>query len=81
MKREEFIDETARDMGRAALFAWGNLVGAIVDTLRDADVPAPLIHGILDHIDDANRAVLKGSAQEAYLSLVAAIRRDIPGND
>ena len=65
----------------SAMLAWANLVGVIVDTMGAAGVPNLLMHSFLDQLDEANRAVLRGPAQEAYLATCAVHRANLPSND
>lgn len=75
------MDEEHAPFDGNAMFAWANLVGAIVDTLESARVPNALIHQFLDRIDDANAQSLRGSAREAYARTIAAHRESIASND
>ncbi|MDR6850333.1 hypothetical protein [Sphingomonas sp. BE137] len=65
----------------AAMFAWANLVGAIIDTMGAAGVPNLLIHSFLDQIEEANRACVPERAREAYLATTAVLRDGMPSND
>ena len=69
------------DFDTSAMFAWANLVGAIIDTMGAAGIPNLLIHSFLDQLDDANRTVLRGNAREAYLATCAVHRQNLPSND
>ena len=70
----EIIDQTARDMANAAFFAWGNLLGTIVDTMGQADVPESLIHDFLDRLCEANESVLREPYRQGYHSIVRVVR-------
>lgn len=70
----EFIDQQARDMSNAAFFAWGNLVGTIVDTMASAEIPEALIHDFLDRLCDANNEVLPENYRERYQTMLRVLR-------
>lgn len=61
--------------------AFGNLVAAIVDTLRDADVRNDVVRGFLDKLDRLNALTLFGQAGGVMSDIVDVIRETVPGND
>lgn len=75
-------DPLAQDMAKTALFAWGNLVATLVQTMREADVPNSLIHGVLDRLQDANNTVLSSKGGKDLLQeMVDGARAGLPSND
>lgn len=71
---DEVVDQVARDMASAAFFAWGNLLGTIVDTMGQANVPESLIHDFLDRLCEANESVLRDPYRGGYHSIVRVVR-------
>lgn len=66
---------------QAAMFAWANLVGVLIDAIAAAGVPNISIHRLLDDLDDANRSVLRDPARNAYLQATAVLREGFASND
>lgn len=74
-------DPIARDMAQTALVAWANLVGTLVATMREADVPTDLIHGVLDRIERANEATIAKPGRDFLRPLLETVRETLPSND
>lgn len=66
---------------QAALFAWANLVGALIDALRKAGAPNLLITDFLADLQDSNAKTLPEPGREAYLAVVDVLRHEWPSND
>lgn len=74
-------DKKARERAHNAMIAWANLVGSIVLTLREVDVPNDRIHSFLDKLEEANDMTLWGREAAFAESLIEVIRQIVPDND
>lgn len=74
-------DEKARRVGDITLMALANLMGAIVDTMQEADVPNDTIHHFLDRLQEMNELTLWGSPAKFIDGLIVVIKRTVPDND
>ena len=68
-------------MATDGMVAWANLVGAIVQTLKEAEAPNSFIHQLLDNLDEANASALSDRGQEFALDITGVFRLMVPGND
>lgn len=68
-------DRKARLAAQNVMCAWANLVGSIVEALKQADVPECYIHYFLDKLEAANEATLVGAEAEFAEGLIPIFRR------
>ena len=61
--------------------ALGNLIAAVVDTMRDADVPNSVVHAFLDNLDRLNELTLYGDVSSVMLDITEIVRSTVPDND
>lgn len=61
--------------------AIANLIAAITDTMRTAEVPGEIVHGFLDRLERMNAVTLWGTPAELLGDIVDVVRRTVPGND
>ena len=74
-------DIKAREKARLSIIAIANLVAAIVDTMRDMDMPNDIIHALLDKFDSLNEATVWGAPGDLLAEIVEIVRSTVPGND
>lgn len=74
-------DKKSRAMGYMTLSALGVSLGAIIDSLRAADVPNDVTHYFLNRLEDGFEGVLRGEARAIMLGLVIVLRGAVAGND
>lgn len=74
-------DKRARDEGRVTVMALANLIAAIVDTMREAEVGSDVIHAFLDRLEHLNAITLSGIAGAIMIDFVEVVRGTVPAND
>ena len=74
-------DRKARAQSQITVMALANMTAAIVDAMRDADVPNHVVHTFLDAFDRLNGIVLSGPAAVMLDEIVEIIRATVPDND
>jgi hypothetical protein len=74
-------DKYARHENRVTVMALGNLIAALVDTMRAADVPNDVVHDFLDKLERLNGFTLFGDAGDVMDEIVDVVRRTVPDND
>ena len=74
-------DKKARNEGRVTVMALANLIAAIVDTMREAEVGSDVIHGFLHRLDHLNAVTLSGIADAIMVDLIDVVRSTVPAND
>jgi hypothetical protein len=74
-------DRKARDEARITVIALANMTAAIVDAMRDAEVPNHVVHTFLDCFDDLNSFALHGAPAVVLGDIVEIIRASVAHND
>lgn len=74
-------DTKARRGNVLTVMALANLMAAIVDTMREAEVPDDLVHTFLDRLERMNALTLSGTAAHIMSDFVGVIRGTVPAND
>jgi len=74
-------DKYARHENRVTVMAIGNLIAALVDTMRAADVPNGIVHDFLDKLERLNGFTLFGDAGEVMDEIIDVVRGSVPSND
>ncbi len=74
-------DRKARAETHVTVMALANMLAAIVDAMRDVDVPNDVIHGFLDRLDRLNAISLFGMPAALLKDFVEIVRGTVPGND
>lgn len=74
-------DRKARNEVRLTVIAIANVIAAIVDTMRDGNVPNDVIHTFLDRLERMNQATMEGVAGMVLADVVEIIRGTVPDND
>ena len=74
-------DRKARAEARITVMALANMTAAIVDAMRDAEVPNHVVHTFLDSFDRLNDFALSGPPAVILGEMVAMVRTTVPGND
>lgn len=68
-------------MGFLTISALGVMMGAIVDSMRAAQLPNEAIHHFLDQLDEGFSQVLYGEPQTLMLGLAFVLRPDVASNE
>lgn len=63
------------------VMALANMTAAIVDAMRDADVPTHVVHTFLDNFERLNRVVLFGTPAVILGDIIDIVRTSVPSND
>ncbi|WP_294312794.1 hypothetical protein [uncultured Sphingomonas sp.] len=74
-------DRKARAEARITVMALANMTAAIVDAMRDAEVPNHVVHTFLDRFDTLNDFALYGPPAKILGEMVALVRATVPDND
>ncbi|WP_271300660.1 hypothetical protein [Sphingomonas sp. CV7422] len=74
-------DRKARAEARITVMALANMTAAIVDAMRDAEVPNHVVHTFLDAFDRLNDVVLSGPPAMILSQIVEIVRATVPDND
>ncbi|MEG3165558.1 hypothetical protein U1701_13230 [Sphingomonas sp. PB2P19] len=74
-------DKRARQDNRITLMAVANMIAAMVDAMRFADVPNDVIRRFLDNFEELNCIMLDGPAYELMDHIVDVVRSTVPSND
>jgi hypothetical protein len=74
-------DKKARAQNRITVMALANMIAALVDALREADISNEVAHNFLDHVDLMNSASLSGMPQGLLRDMIKVIRATVPSND
>lgn len=74
-------DGKARHRNRITVMALANMIAAIVDTMREADVPNGIVHGFLDNLERMNVLTLSGQPGMLMAEFVEIVRATVPSND
>ena len=74
-------DRKARDEARITVIALANMTAAIVDAMRDANVPNHVVHTFLDCFDDLNSFALHGAPAIILGDIVEIVRATVAHND
>ncbi|NYD88891.1 hypothetical protein HD841_000660 [Sphingomonas melonis] len=61
--------------------ALANMTAAIVDAMRDAEVPNHVVHTFLNAFDRLNDIVLDGAPATILSEIVQIVRTTVPDND
>ncbi len=63
------------------VMAIANLIAAIVDTMRNAQMPPEAVHGFLDELDRLNDITMWGTPLIVLEEIIEVVRRSVPSND
>ncbi|WP_380787254.1 hypothetical protein [Sphingomonas sp. R86521] len=74
-------DKRARRDNRITLTALANMIAAMVDAMRFADVPNDVIRHFLNNLDELNCITLDGPAYEMMDTIVEVVRSTVASND
>jgi len=74
-------DKKARRETRLTVVALANLTAAIVDAMRDAEVPNHVVHTFLDGFERLNDFTLSGPPGMILSDIVGLLRATVPDND
>ena len=74
-------DKYARHENRVTVMALGNLIAAMVDTMRAADVPNDVVRDFLDKLQRLNGFTLFGDAGDVVDEIIDIVRESVPDND
>lgn len=74
-------DRKARRGNRITIAAIANMLAAIVDAMREAEVGNDVIHAFLDSFDELNALTLDGQAWSILSDFTEVVRATVPSND
>lgn len=74
-------DRKARTENSITVVALANLIAALVDTMRMADVPNDVVHNFLDELDRMNELTTAGHTLDFMLFLTSVMRKSLASND
>lgn len=74
-------DKRARAEVHITVMAIANLIAAIVDTMRNADMPPHAVFGFLDELERLNGITLWGAPGLVLDEIIHVVRRSVPSND
>lgn len=74
-------DRKARAENHVTVMALANMLAAIVDTMREADVENSIVHSFLDRLEHMNAITLSGMPGAILENLVNIVRGTVPSND
>jgi hypothetical protein len=74
-------DRKARAEVRITVMALANMTAAIVDAMRDAEVPNHVVHTFLDAFERLNDLMLDGPPAVILGEIVEIVRSTVPDND
>lgn len=74
-------DRKARANNRITVMAIANMLAALVDAMREAQVSNDVIHVFLDSFERMNTLTLTGPAWSILSEFVDVVRATVPSND
>ncbi len=74
-------DKSARRNNRITLMALSNMIAALVDAMRFANVSNDVIRHFLDNLEELNCLMLDGPAYELMDHIVDVLRSTVASND
>jgi hypothetical protein len=74
-------DRKARSDNQITVIALGNMLAAIVDAMRGADVPNDVVRQFLDRLDHLNALTLSGIPGAIMSDVIEIVRGSVPSND
>lgn len=74
-------DRKARANNRITVMAIANMLAALVDAMREAQVGNDVIHVFLDSFERMNTLTLTGPAWSILSEFVDVVRATVPSND
>lgn len=74
-------DRKARAHAQVTVMALANMTAALVDAMRDADVPNHVVRTFLDCFNRLNSVTLSGMPAEILSEIVFVVRSAVPEND
>ena len=74
-------DTKARQQIDLTVIALANLIAALTDAMRDADIGNDVVHGFLDELDHLNWMTIHGTPRQVLNDIIEVVRGTVPIND
>jgi len=74
-------DTKARQQINLTVIALANLIAALTDAMRQADIGNDVVHRFLDELDHLNWLTIHGMPRHVLTDIVDIVRSTVPGND
>lgn len=74
-------DRKARQRIDLTVIAIANLIAAVTDAMRNADLGNDVVHRFLDELDHLNWMTIHGPPQRVLNDIIEVVRGTVPVND
>ena len=74
-------DTKARQQIDLTVIALANLIAALTDAMRQADIGNDVVHQFLDELDHLNWLTIHGMPRRVLTDIVDIVRSTVPTND